>query len=345
MPKQGSGHTCCSVLKAKGMDIFRKISNSSNLALRIVFIIVLLSLLSGCDKGGEYKQVNFSHKVDVEKPAADDSEQKTLRVAVAAMISPKETFKFYNELLNYIGEQVNRDIQLIQRKTYGEVNELFAQKKIDLAFICTGPYASGQTRYRFEGLATPVVRGKPFYQSYLIVNIASPFHSLEDLRDHTFAFTDPDSNTGTMVPTAWLIEKSESPQSFFKYVNYTYSHDNSILAVARGLVDGAAVDSHIWEFYQRQNPIHTSKTRVIKKSEYFGSPPIVVSAALAPELKERLREIILQMHHHDEGKQLLKNLLIDKFVTPREEWYEMAANQNRQVMTSREKDTHVSQKP
>lgn len=309
------------------------------------FYIAFLLAVAGCGNETGYTSVDFSKKTRVDQPSLPATQSDGLRVAVAAMISPKETFAYYRELLDYIGRQTGQPVFLTQRKTYGEINELFLNGKLDLAFICTGPYVSGKTRYRFEGLATPVVRGKPFYQSYLIVNVASSHHSLEDLRDHTFAFTDPDSNTGTIVPTFWLIEKGESPQSFFKYVNYTYSHDNSILAVARGLVDGAAVDSHIWEFYQRRNPIHTTKTRVIKKSEFFGSPPIVVSVSLAPERKERLREIILQMHHHGEGRQLLENLLIDKFVTPQDGWYDMAVNMNRQVLASRGKQAHVSQKP
>lgn len=72
------------------------------------------------------------------------------------------------------------------------------------------------------------------------------------------------------------------PESFFKRITYTYSHDNSILAVAKGLVDGAAVDGHKWEFYNAKNPYFTSKTRVIKKSDYFGSPPKSLRLALFP---------------------------------------------------------------
>jgi len=82
-----------------------------------------------------------------------------------------------------------------------------------------------------------------------------------------FAFTDPDSNTGRLVPTFWLSQIGERPESFFSKTIYTYSHDNSILAVNRALVDGAAVDGLIWEYYHRKNPVFTSKTRVIRKSE------------------------------------------------------------------------------
>jgi len=71
------------------------------------------------------------------------------------------------------------DITLIQRRTYGEINELFPKGEIDLAFICTGPYALGREVFGFDALATPVVRGEPFYQSYLIVHKDNDFSALK----------------------------------------------------------------------------------------------------------------------------------------------------------------------
>lgn len=251
-----------------------------------------------------------------------DNNSRSLRVAVAAMVSPKETLIYYEELLQYIGSQINYDVSLIQRKTYSEVNELFPKRLIDLAFVCSGPYANSREKYRFEGIATPIVRDKPFYQSYLIVHKDSPFHTLEDLRGKIFAFTDPDSNTGSLVPRFWLHELNVSPPSFFNRITFTYSHDNSILAVAKGLVDGAAVDGHKWEFYQAKNPYFTSKTRVIKKSQFYGSPPLVASSYLQPDLKKAIQNVILNMHKTAEGKAILDNLIIDRFDPPKPEWYE-----------------------
>ncbi|MCK7508442.1 MAG: phosphate/phosphite/phosphonate ABC transporter substrate-binding protein [Desulfobacterales bacterium] len=155
------------------------------------------------------------------------------------------------------------------------------REQIDLAFICTGPFAASREKFGFEALATPQVRGQPFYQSYLIVPKDSPYQKLEDLKGRVFAFTDPDSNTGAMVPRFWLAQLGETPESFFSKTIFTYSHDNSILAVAKGLVDAAAVDGHQWEYFERFSPAYTSRTRVIRKSQPFGSPPLVASARLA----------------------------------------------------------------
>jgi phosphonate transport system substrate-binding protein len=294
--------------------------------IRLLFfgclIIAVGPTISSCEKDRDEIVVDFAKTVVVEQPESNSPESTDLNVAVAAMISPKETIDYYRELLNYIGAKMHRGVRLIQRKTYGEVNEMFRHGQIDLAFICSGPYAVGKQKYGFEALATPIVRDKPFYQSYLIVNKDSSYRELADLRNRIFAFTDPDSNTGTMVPKYWLAQMGETPESFFKSFTYTYSHDNSILAVARLLVDGAAVDGHMWEYYDARNPIYTSRTKVIKKSEPFGSPPLVASVALPPQDKQLIRRLVFDMHLDLEGKKILEKLMIDRFAAPEEEWYE-----------------------
>ncbi len=297
-------------------------------------LIVMTLLSSGCSPDAGYTPIDFSNTIKIEKTKSTDNKEHTLKVAVSAMISPKETFSTYQNLIDYIGDQLNYKIQLIQRKTYREINELFLKQQIDLAFICSGPYAIGKEKYGFEALATPVIRGNPFYQSYLIVNKNSAIEKIEDLRGGVFAMTDPASNTGAMVPLYWLVKMGEKPETFFKNITYTYSHDNSILAVARSLVDGAAVDGVIWEYYNARNPLNTSQTRVIKKSIPFGSPPFVASKRLSSKIKEKARDLLLDMHQDVKGRIILKELMIDRFVSPEEIWYQSVRDIKQQLNMS-----------
>lgn len=302
------------------------------LALSLIFII------SGCSRDSDKVVVDFTKTVPVSRPRRESiSPTPPLRVAVAAMISPKETFDLYRQLLSYLGRKMNKDLEFVQRKTYGEVDELLGKGEIDLAFICSGPYVAGKEKFGFESLAVPEVHGSHFYRSYLIVNKDSPYYHLEELKGRTFAFTDPDSNTGKLVPTYWLAEMNERPETFFSRIVYTYSHDNSIMAVARNLVDGATVDSLIWEFYQEKNPVFTSKTRIIKKSEPYGNPPLVASKNLPAESKEQVQQILFSMHQDPEGQKILKELMIDCFIPPKEEWYENLKQMQRHQAEGKDK--------
>lgn len=278
----------------------------------------------GCSDDEGYQKVDFSQVSEktVAEEAAPVQTENQLNVAVSAMISPKETFSRYRELLDFIGKHADRHIHLVQRKTYREVNQLFLDRKLDIAFICSGPYGTGKTDFGFESLVTPIVRGEPFYQAYLIVGKNSPLATFEQLKGRRFAFTDPDSNTGALVPFYWLSRLQETPDTFFQSYTYTYSHDNSIMAVAKSLVDAATVDGHIWEYYNTRNPVYTSRTKVIDRSIKFGSPPLVVSDRLSSELKQEIRSALLLMHNDEEGRRILDSLMIDRFVSSEEGWYE-----------------------
>ncbi len=308
----------------------------------LISLMIWVLAIHGCGSDAEYHRIDFSEKMQVEHPENEASSPPRLRVAVAAMISPRETLSYYNALIDYIGNQTGYEMQIVQRKTYGEINALFPKGQVDLAFVCTGPYAVGQSTYGFEGLATPIIRGEPYYYSYLIVHKDSPFQNLTDLKGFVFAFTDPESNTGTLVPNYWLLQIDASP-TFFKNITYTYSHDNSIMAVAKGLVDGAAVDGHLWEFYHRHNPFYTRQTRIIKKSQPFGSPPMVVSKFLADELKSEIKDVVLSMHNQLQGKKILDELMIDRFVPVDEKWYRPVRHMHTKVALAGR--THAQSQP
>lgn len=289
--------------------------------LRPILLLFAMFLLGSCSGEPQYQYVDFNDHVEVVRPTKANSEKAPLKIAVAAMISPRETIEYYQALLDYIAARMHQPIALVQRKTYSEINELFLKNKLDLAFICTGPYATSKEVYGFEAIATPQVRGLPTYQSYLIVQSDSPYESLADLRGKEFAFTDPDSNTGSLTPRFWLAQIGENPASFFRETIYTYSHDNSIKAVARGLVDAAAVDGHKWDYYQVVNPSLTEATRIIKKSDPFGSPPLVAASGLASVVKTQIQGIVTSMHRDDKGRLILERLMIERFVKPQESWY------------------------
>jgi phosphonate transport system substrate-binding protein len=287
-----------------------------------VALLVLLLLVAACDSAGDTRVVDFSRATPVVKPGQGEQVEPTLTVAVAAMTSPKETFQAYRQVVEYLGRRLGRPIALVQRKTYGEIDRLLTSGELDVAFVCSGPYAAQGPGAAYELLAAPVIDGKTTYRSYLIVNRYSTFQSLEDLRGRTFAFTDPDSNTGHLVPLAWLAALHEKPETFFSRTIFTYSHDNAIQAVSRGLVDGAAVDGLVWEYFSRRSSELTSRTRIIRESEPYGMPPVVARASLGPELKKAIQAQLLAMSQDPEGKAILDALMIERFVPAQSAWYD-----------------------
>jgi phosphonate transport system substrate-binding protein len=243
------------------------------------------------------------------------SDKMPLRVAIAAVISPRSTLESYDALLDYLSYRLERPVQLVQRQTYAEVNDLVRFGQVDVAFVCGGAYVEGQREFGMELLVAPQMSGGTVYYSYLIVPSDSPARTLSDLRGKVFAFSDPLSNSGRLAPAYQLAQLGATPETFFARTIFTYSHDNSIRAVASKLVDGAAVDSLVYESLVASDPDLAAKTRMLAKSPPYGIPPVVVPPALDSGLKTQLRAALLQMQFDVSGRAALARLRIDRFVS------------------------------
>jgi len=246
----------------------------------------------------------------------------SLRVAIAGVLSPSESLETYQELLGYMGKNLGKQVTLILKPTYAEINDLIRGQRVDLAFVCSLSYVIGHNEFGMELLVAPQIRGETVYYSYLIVPKESNATSLSDLRGGTFAFTDPISNSGYLAPTYQLSLLGESPVSFFSRYIFTYSHDNSIIAIADKLVDGATVDSLVYDRMVVNDPELASETKIIARWGPYGIPPVVIDPMLDPELKQQLLDFFLRIHTLDEGRMILDDLGIDKFVVVSDDIYD-----------------------
>jgi len=241
---------------------------------------------------------------------------RPLRAAVAAMISPQRTFLHYRRLFEVLARELGRPLTFVQRRTYGEINELLEAGEIDLAWVCTGALEDLRVHGGVELVAVPVVGGRTAYRAYVIVRDPGPVRSLENLRGREFAFTDPLSLTGRKVILGWLAGRGTTPEAFFSGTFFTHAHDNSIRAVRRGLADGASVDSLVYDWLRRIAPEEVRGTRVVWRSGWFPIPPLVAPKHLDPEYRRRIRDVLLGMGRDSRTRKILDAIGIERFETP-----------------------------
>lgn len=285
-------------------------------AVHILYILLTCGLLLTCTACNRTEPpLQVSLKTEETGKATDPPQKRPpLRIGMGAMITPKDGYVYYQRLHGYIEKKLGQPVQLVDRGNYDEMNKLLESGGVDAAFVCAGPYVEGKVKFNLELLAMPLVKGQPIYHSYILVHKDSTITNFKELRGKVFAFTDPKSNSGKLVPTYMLAKMKETPESYFSRTEYTYGHDKSIRAVAEKIVDGAAVDSLIWEYTAKKHPELTAQTRILVKSDPYGIPPFVVRPGLAPEIKKRLMDILLSASSDPEGKEILEGMMIDSFV-------------------------------
>ncbi|MEK6697514.1 MAG: phosphate/phosphite/phosphonate ABC transporter substrate-binding protein [Nitrospirota bacterium] len=260
--------------------------------------------------------------------------QETVNIGVSSMIAPVDAVKYYQEIIDYVGERIHRPVRMVHRRTYGEMDDLLERGKVNVAFICSAPYVKNREKFGVELLVAPSVSGSTRYHSYIIVHKDSPLASFAELKGKAFAFTDPKSNTGKLYPTYLLKTLGATPERFFRRHSFSYSHNKSVEQVAKKIVDGAAVENLVYEYLRKQGSPYVALTKVIEKSPAFGMPPVVVTKGIDPVLKNGIKNAFLGMHKDPRGKAILDAMMIDSFSSVSDGSYDSIREMERAVSES-----------
>jgi phosphonate transport system substrate-binding protein len=284
---------------------------------KIAFIILIINSL-GCKKttivNDKPIEIDFSETVGIDSLKQIKNVNKEFNVAISAIISPRESLIYYEDLIAFISRKIESPYKIVQRKTYQEVNEMLRKQQVDMAFVCSGAYVLEKEISDVEILAVPLSNGKPFYQAYIIANKNSSIEKFEDFKGKTFAFTDPLSNTGKLYAIKRVNDLHTTPNRFFSKTIYTNAHDISMQLVSKNIIDGATIDGLIYNYIEKFRPEGIANLKIIEKSQEFGIPPIVVPKNMDRKLKNKLKSALLSLHKDPKGKEILDKLLIDKFV-------------------------------
>lgn len=244
---------------------------------------------------------------------------ETLRVGLTPTFL-NERHALLDDWRAYLESKLGRPVAFVLNDSYQATMELLHQQRIQVAWLCDCPHVTANPE--FQLIATPLFLGRPYYRSYLIVpETDKTTHSLLDLKDKVFAFTDPYSNVGFLSPRYELKKHGVDPDFFFRRTFMTRSHRKAVEAVSVGLADAASVNSYIWETAQKLAPALTGRTRVAARSEEYGFPPFVADHTLPARDFQELRQALLDMSKDPRGKEVLEKMNLDGFVIPQPEIY------------------------
>ncbi|RZI40423.1 phosphate/phosphite/phosphonate ABC transporter substrate-binding protein [Herbaspirillum sp. HC18] len=279
--------------------------------------------------GGWIKGLLFCWLLLCFSSIASGAEPSPIRIGLTPVFLDDQT-SFINAWRDYLEQRLHRKVIFVQRANYREVMDLIRSGKLDFAWVCGYPYVRNKPFVSL--LAIPVYKGKPTYRSYLIVPVDDrQTKSIVDLRDKVFAFSDPDSNSGYLVPVYDLAQVQENAVVFFGKTFFTWSHRKVVEAVAAGVAQAGAVDGYVWDMLARQHPDLTAQTRIVTTSPEYAFPPFVTGKSVAPEIVNSMRTVLMDMSQDVEGQTILRKLGLDGFVDGNDKMYGSIAKMMRVI--------------
>lgn len=137
--------------------------------------------------------------------------------------------------------------------------------------------------------------------------------SLQDMKGKVMGFGDPNSTSGYLIPTVEMTAAgiSTKPGEFFKDVKFTGGHEQTIVAVNNGDVDGGvtwADGQGAWEDGYNSGAlrkavdaglVNMNDLVEIWKSKEIPEGPMVVRKALPLDVKDKVTQLSADLHETD----------------------------------------------
>ena len=195
-------------------------------------------------------------------------------------------------ILDIVAKHTGMKVDTFVGSDYNATIEALRAGHIDVALLGPFSYVLATTVAQVEAFGVTVTARsmQPSYQAIIIAAKDSPINSIADLKGHTFAFVDPGSTSGFMVPSAAFIKAGITPEKDFKQVMYSGGHDATIVAVGSGKVEAGAVADRIYERGCAKGLADCNKLKVIWTSPAIPNDPLLYRKALSEDMKKKIRE-------------------------------------------------------
>jgi phosphonate transport system substrate-binding protein len=232
-------------------------------------------------------------------------------------------------IVEILRKKLGMEIQPFVATDYTGVVEALRVNKLDIAFLTPASYVLAKTEANVRVVLKSERKGVPYYYAAIIVRADSGIKNIEDLRGKSFAFGDPLSTTGNVIPRQMFKARGIDPVRDFTQVLYSGGHDATVLAVLNGKVDAGATYANspdssdtAWMRYLK-NTEDVQKIRAIAFSEPIPADNLVISAYLDDGLAKKIETTFIELSRDPEGKKMLRELYqIDGFVPATDKDYD-----------------------
>ncbi|CAE77959.1 phosphate/phosphite/phosphonate ABC transporter substrate-binding protein [Bdellovibrio bacteriovorus] len=215
-------------------------------------------------------------------------------------------------LEKWILEKSGLHVRMQVPVSYVAVVEAIGSQRVDVAILNTFGYLLAHDRYGAQAKLIGVNRGTSEYWGQIIT--ADPkIKSLNDLQGKKFAFVDPASTSGYVLPAKLFKDHS------IKLAETVFAgkHDSVVTMVYQGRVhagatyhtpseDGVPQDAR--RLVKEQFPDVYEKVRIIQKTDSIPSDPVVFRKDFPADIGARLIAALKSFPSTPEGAKALKNL-------------------------------------
>ncbi len=217
-------------------------------------------------------------------------------------------------LKTYLEKELGKHFTVELPTSFIAVIEAFGSKRADVAMMNTFGYILAHDKYQVEAKLRVVDGGRDQYHGQIITRADSKIKSIKDLSGKKFAFVDPASASGYLLPLGlFKKENIKLKEQVFAgrhdaVVSAVYQKQVDAGATFNSPIDGASVPQDARKLVKIQFPDVFEKIRILELTGPIPNDPVIFRKDLPDALKNEIVAALKKYIKTDEGSKVLYNM-------------------------------------
>ena len=279
--------------------------------LPLVSLCICIAILAGCND----KEV---------PPVAKQPSGKPLVIGLIPEQNIFRQMERYGPLAKYLQQRTGYHIKLEVLPRYGNIIDNFLSKGMDGAFFGSFTYTLAHAKIGVKVIARPQnLDGISTYHGLIFVRKDSGIKTAGDMRGKRFAFVDKATTAGYLLPLEYFHENGIADyRSYFSETYFTGTHEDAIYDVLNRKADIGAAKNTIFEMLAQADKRLGKDLVILERSPDVPENSLALRGDISDEVREKLKQALLNMHTDPEGKKVLEGFGARKFIETKEDDFE-----------------------
>ncbi|MBO9361622.1 MAG: phosphate/phosphite/phosphonate ABC transporter substrate-binding protein [Thermoflexus sp.] len=236
------------------------------------------------------------------------SEQNPLVVVLVPSGEPEEIQWGSERLAELLGQKLNMKVRMNLASSFAAAVEAMGAGQAQIGWLNALSYLLANEKYGVEVILATLRFNQTYYTAQIIVRADSGIKSLADLRGKAMCWVDPLSTSGYLMPRILLKANGVDPDQDFAQVMNAGSHSDVVRAVYNGDCDAGATYVDARSAVEMDMPDVKEKVVVLATTAKIPNDNVSVVKDLPADLKEKIRQALLEIAASEEGKQALQTV-------------------------------------
>src|SRR4051812_29533540 len=255
----------------------------------VLISTLIMALVVGCSSLG--------------KQGALGSPEAPIRMAIVPFVESGKLVKGMQLLSDELNKETGLSFKGDVPTSYAAVVEAMCADRVDVGWVSPLAYILAHQKCNADMSLVSVTGQGTKYWAAVVTRVDSPIQKIEDLKGKRFAWVDPGSTSGYLIPRTMLEGRGVTQDSLGQQV-FAGGHDKVGLAVLNGQADAGAMGLDSIPRLNSVYPNADKELRVVEQSPDIPNDGVAFRKGLPDDTVKKIREALLRISARDDGKKL-----------------------------------------